>query len=169
MNKRSNRHFLREKEAKRIVEEFARSVKTTPDSFFGLEPRVELVELESTSVYVINGTPTLIEEGGRLLPTLFFRGLFPFLPKIVVNMGAVPYICNGADVMAPGVVRVEGDFNKGTTLLINDERFDKCLAIGIALVDQHAVNALVHGKVAKNLHYVGDKLWKLLKRKFDTI
>jgi predicted RNA-binding protein (TIGR00451 family) len=84
-------------------------------------------------------------------------------------MGAVPYVCNGADVMAPGVVRVDGDFEKNDILLVVDERFGRSLAIGVALSDSQTMRKLAHGKFVKNFHYVGDKLWNLLKEKFDIV
>ncbi len=101
---------------------------------------------------------------GTFLPTLIPNGVFPLLPKIVVDMGAVPHICNGADLMAPGVVQIDGDFHTDDLLLIVDERHGKPLAIGAALLDSHVVRKLKHGKVVKNIHYVGDSLWKMLKK-----
>ena len=79
-------------------------------------------------------------------------------------MGAVPYVCNGADIMAPGIVNVKGDFNEKNILIILDERHKKSLAIGIALVNSHNIRTTKRGKVAKNIHHVGDKLWNTIKR-----
>lgn len=167
--KTSQRHFLKEKEAKKIILEFSGSVNVNTEQLLGSKPRIELVEIQTAEVFIINKKPVLIRLGGRLLPTLFFNGIFPILPKVIVNMGAVPYVCNGADVMAPGVVRVDGDFEKSGVLLVVDERFGRSLAIGVALFDSQTMRKLVHGKLVKNLHYVGDKLWILLKKKFDIV
>jgi len=79
-------------------------------------------------------------------------------------MGAVPYICNGADVMAPGVVQIEGEFQADEFLLVIDERHRKPLAIGKALFNSEHMRNLKQGRIIKNLHYVGDKLWKLLRQ-----
>jgi PUA domain protein len=86
------------------------------------------------------------------------------LPKIVVNMGAVSHICNGADVMAPGVVRIEKDYKSNDYVVIIDERHNKPLAIALALTDSQTARGLQHGKIAKNIHYVGDDLWGQLKK-----
>lgn len=98
------------------------------------------------------------------LPTLIFEKALEHLSKIVVDMGAVPHICNGADVMAPGVVQIEGEFQVNTLLLVTDERHQKPLAIGKALFNSEAMKNIRQGKIVKNLHYVGDKLWGLLKQ-----
>jgi predicted RNA-binding protein (TIGR00451 family) len=82
-----------------------------------------------------------------------------------VNMGAVPYVCNGADIMAPGVVRIDKDFRKNDYVVITDERFDKPLVVAIAYTDSETARNLEHGKIAKNMHYIGDELWgKQLKK-----
>ena len=65
--------------------------------------------------------------------------------------------------MAPGVVRVHGDFNENDLILVVDERHGKSLAIGVALFNSQTMRSLKQGKVVKNVHYVGDKLWNLVK------
>jgi PUA-domain protein len=168
-SKTSQRHFLKEKEAKQIILEFSGSVNVNTERLLESKPRIEFVETQTAEVFIINRKPVLMRLSGRLLPTLFFDEVFPILPKVIVNMGAVPYICNGADVMAPGVVRVDGDFKKNDILLVVDERFGRSLAIGVALSDSQTMRKLGHGKFVKNFHYVGDKLWNSLKEKFDII
>jgi len=79
-------------------------------------------------------------------------------------MGAVPYVCKGADVMAPGVVNINGEFKENDLLLVVDERHGKPLALGIALFNAQAMKNVKHGKIVKNIHYVGDKLWKALRK-----
>ena len=78
-------------------------------------------------------------------------------------MGAVPYVCKGADVMAPGVQRIEGQFIKNEPILIVDEKFGKPLAIGLSLFSSEKMKTLEHGKLVKNLHFVGDRLWNYFK------
>jgi PUA domain protein len=99
-----------------------------------------------------------------LVPTLLFDKALMSFSKITVNMGAVPHICNGADLMAPGIVKIEGNFNTNDYVLVVDERHQKPLAIAIALLGSQDARNLQRGKVAKNLHYVGDDLWKQLKK-----
>jgi len=134
------------------------------EKLFGSKPRIELAETQTVEIFIINGKPLFVRLAGTFLPTLISNGVFSLLPKIVVDMGAVPHICNGADLMAPGIVQIAGDFNPDDLLLVVDERYGKPLAIGIALFDSHAMRKVEHGKVVRNIHYVGDKLWKMLKK-----
>jgi len=161
--KKPKRHFLKEKEAKKLFLDFSQRLKVDAERLFGPKPRVEVNEAEVAEILIVDGKPLLARSGDTLFPTLTFEEFFPFLPKIVVDMGAVPYVCKGADVMAPGVVSIEGDFDENDFLLIVDERHRKPLAIGVALFNSQAVKNLKHGKIMKNIHHVGDKLWKALR------
>lgn len=157
------RHFLKEREVRRLLLDFSREFKVDAERFFGSRPRIELAEAQAAEVLLINERPLLARLCGRLLPTLAFDELLSLLPRIVVDMGAVPHVCNGADVMAPGVVCVHGVFNENGLVLVVDERHGKSLAIGVALFNSQTIRSLKQGKVVKNVHYVGDKLWNFVK------
>lgn len=164
MSKTIKRHFLREKETERILQELSHKLNVDTEQLLGAEPRIELAEIQSTEIFIANGKPILARLNNTLSPTLLFEEILPLLPKIIVDMGAIPYICSGADLMAPGIVQIHGDFNEDDILLIADERHEKPLALGIALFDLQYMRKLKRGKVVKNIHYVGDKLWNLLKK-----
>jgi PUA-domain protein len=142
----------------------SQQLKTTPKQLFGTKTHVESTETHVGKIFLINGKPLIALHKDILLPTLRFEDALNRLPKMVVNMGAVAHICNGADVMAPGVVQLEGKFGADEFLLIIDERHRKPLAIGKVLFNSEHVKTLKRGKIVKNLHYVGDTLWKLLKQ-----
>jgi len=158
------RHFLREKEIKRVLQELSHNLYVKAEQLLGPKPRIQIAEIQSTQIFIVNGKPILARLEGKLFPTMIFDKIFPFLPKITVDMGAVPHLCNGADVMAPGIVCINGCFNKDDILLVVDERHGKPLAIGVALFDSQHMRELKHGRVVKNLHYVGDRLWNILKK-----
>ena len=136
---------------------------TDIERLLGSKTGVEVNETEIAEVFFFDGRPLLARSNGVLFPTLYFEELFSIIPKIVVDMGAVPYVCKGADVMAPGVRAIKGEFKENNLLLIVDERHGKPLAIGVALFSSEDMKALNSGKIVKNLHYVGDKLWNYLK------
>lgn len=163
MSKNPRRHFLKEKEARKLFLDFSQRLKVDAQRLFGSKPRVEVNETEVAEIFIIDGKPLLARSDKALFPTLAFDDVFPFLPRIVVDMGAVPYVCDGADVMAPGVVSIEGDFKENDFLLVVDERYGKPLMIGVALFNSQAMKNLKQGKIVKNVHHVGDKIWKALR------
>ena len=87
-----------------------------------------------------------------------------FLMKpVVVDMGAVRFVVKGADIMRPGVVELS-DFSKGDVVLIIDIDNRLPLALGVALYDSEDVELMKKGKVIKNIHCVGDKIWNFRLR-----
>jgi len=86
------------------------------------------------------------------------------LPAMIVDMGAVPHIVNGADVMRPGIRDFRGEFNEGDFVVVRDEKYLRPLAVAIALVGLEECKAMRRGKVAKNIHHVNDRIWKLMRR-----
>lgn len=128
-----------------------------------IRSQIEAIENSISIIYLIDGVPLLIEGDGILFPTLMFRESLVFLPKIIVDMGAVPHICNGADVLAPGLVDIEGSFNDGALIAIIDENNRKTIAIGQALFNSEVISHKKRGKILRNLHYVGDKIWSLAR------
>lgn len=163
MSKTVRRHSLREKEARDVILEFSKKVKDNAKQLFESTKQIETIETADAKIYLFDKKPLLASSDGKLFPTLFFSKVLSFLPKIVVDIGAISYICNGADVMAPGVIRIEGQFDVDDFVFVADERHNKPLAICSALLNSQTAKQTKHGKIAKNLHYVGDKLWKSFK------
>ena len=161
--KKRRSHLLKEREAKRFLLEVSETLGTDIEQLLGSKTGVEVNETETAEVFIFDGRPLLARSNGVLFPTLYFEELFAVTPKLVVDMGAVPYVCKGADVMAPGVRAIKGKFEENDLLLVVDERHGKPLAIGFALFGSEDMKALDSGKIVKNIHYVGDKLWNYLR------
>jgi len=85
------------------------------------------------------------------------------LPRITVDMGAVPHVVGGADIMAPGIRKVEGTFGEKELVVIIDEKHGKFLSVGRSLLGSEALAATKKGKVIVNVHYVGDVVWETIK------
>jgi len=163
MPTKQRRYALKTKEAKQILTEASKNLKLDIEALFGSKVNVEVVESDVGAVYLIGGKPLLFKADGKILPTLLFTEFTAQAPKIVVDMGAVPYVCKGADVMAPGIVRIEGEFSKGDLVLVVDMKFGKALALGESLYDAENAKQTKKGPVVKTLHYVSDKIWDYTK------
>ncbi|HTD80882.1 MAG TPA: RNA-binding protein [Thermoplasmata archaeon] len=97
-------------------------------------------------------------------PFLTVRGLlkYPATKRwVTVDMGAVPFVYNGADVMAPGIVDAEPGIQPGDLVWVRDEKNRRPLAIGEALMSGPGMVASQKGKAIRSIHHVGDALWKL--------
>jgi PUA domain protein len=157
------RHFLKSKDAKKFLLDVSETLGQDIVRLLGEKNRVEVDETETAEVFVFNQRPLLARSNGLLFPTLCFDEVFSVVPRIVVDMGAIPYVCKGADVMVPGIRAINGDFKENSIIVVVDERHGKPLAVGLALFSSETMKALDRGKTVKNLHYVGDNLWSYLK------
>ena len=163
MPTKQRRYSLKTKEAKQIVEDASKTLKLDLEALFGAKANVEVVESDVGLIYLIGGKPVLYKAGDQVLPTLLFSEFTSKAPKIVVDMGAIPYVCKGATVMAPGIMRIEGEFSKGDLVLVVDMKFGKALALGESLMDAETARNTKKGPVVKTLHYVSDKVWDYIK------
>ncbi len=163
MPQKQRRYPLKTKEAKQIIDQASQKLKLDFEALFGAKATVEVAESDVAEVYLIAGKPMLFKSADKVLPTLLFSEFAGVAPKIVVDMGAVPYVCKGATVMAPGIVRVEGEFSVGDYVLVCDVKFCKSLAVAEALMDSATASATKKGPVVKTVHWVGDKVWDYVK------
>jgi PUA-domain protein len=163
MPTKHRRYALKSKQAKLFLHEVSERLKVNLNALFGPKPNVEVAEADVGEIYLVNGNPLFFKAKEKVLPTLLFQDFALQAPKVVVDMGAVPYVCNGADVMAPGIVRVEGDFGKGGLVLVVDEKHGKPLALGESLSDSESVRNTKQGAVIKNVHFVSDKIWNFAR------
>ena len=67
----------------------------------------------------------------------------------IVDMGAVPYICNSADIMIPGIVELPSAFEVNDLVVIREEKYRKALSIGQALLSSDDLREKQKGKAFK--------------------
>lgn len=122
---------------------------------------LELLEEDNIKIILLNGEPAFFYHQERVVPLLKFLQTQELLKKITVDMGALKFILNGADIMRPGIVAVDEDIQKEEPVVIIDEKNKKPIAVGIALLNGTELMTLKTGKVIKTIHYVGDAFWKI--------
>ncbi len=117
--------------------------------------RAEEVRFESATAYLCDGKPWKLKVQEQLVPWLTQDN---GLKRVVIDMGAVPFIAKGANLMGPGIVKHDSP-QKGELVSIVDEKNQKQLAIGIVITD----GIQPQGKTITVLHYAGDRYWEALK------
>jgi PUA domain protein len=163
MPEKFRRHFLKTREAEALLDKASEKISTLKQ-IVKTKVNVELIQTEFAEIYLINGKPSLVKAEDNIFPTLVFNEFLASSPKIVVNMGAVPHVCNGANIMAPGIVRYEGKFREGDFVLVVDEKHGKPIAIGEIIYDTDMAKNVTHGVVVRNVHFVGDRTWNFIKK-----
>jgi len=154
------RHALRKSDFKRLKEQLKKVIGAEGENLF--TKNAEIVETNRGELYAEDKVVLAFKHGTVVLPSLrALNAEKAHLPTVTVDMGAVPYITNGADIMAPGITKITPGLEKGAFVAIIDERYGKTLAIGELLVPSNEIMAQKKGKVVKNIHYVNDELWLL--------
>ena len=100
------------------------------------------------------------------LPFLSETETLEKFPSVTVDMGAVKFMCKGANLMRPGIKSFT-KFEKNKLVCIVEESQHKFLAIGKSLVSSEGVEKMDKGEVLKNLHYISDKFWETGKTIYD--
>ncbi len=79
---------------------------------------------------------------------------------VEVDEGAVRFLANGADCMAPGVVNADARISEGDWVYVRDGRHKRPLSVGRALMSGGEMVVADKGKAVSVIHWVGDKIWE---------
>jgi len=156
----TGRTILKDRDSKPLVEELNKIAGLGQLSH---KSRVETETVRNSEIVFVDGRPIAFKRDGVLIPVLTNSAAVEKMPRITVDMGAVPHVVGGADIMAPGIRRVEGTFNENALAVVVDEKHGKFLAVGRSVFDSEKLSATKKGKVIVNLHYVGDQIWEIIK------
>ncbi len=124
---------------------------------------VEIIVEDDIKLFLVNSAPAFIEVEGKIVPHLKFllRNGYRWLPSIIVDEGAVMPIARGADLMRPGIVKINRAFDKGDIVVIVEPNKLLPLAVHEALYSSTEIEGMSKGKVTRSLHHLKDKYWRL--------
>lgn len=158
-----NKQRLRKKETKELSDLL---FDATGVRIFQELDNIDVAEAPDFKAIIMDNQSIGIIMDGK--PFLTVKGLIKFhIEKrhITIDMGAVPFVTKGADLMIPGILDMDQTIKTGDWCYIRDEKNKRPLAVGIALMDAQKIMELKSsgqkGKAVKIVHYVGDKLWEL--------
>ena len=151
---------MREKDAERLSDSIAQA--------FGIpQPLPETVERADAGdfdVLIANGRilAFIRRDPERVAPTCrLLMAKRPTKAYVTVDMGAIKFVNNGADIMAPGITEADPNIAVGDLVWIRDEKNKIPLAVGEAVIPGAQMPRGPKGKAVKNLHRVGDPMWEL--------
>lgn len=131
-----------------------------PGTFWADEAAVETADFGEQGVIIADNH--MIGLTGEAGPFLSVRGVLAYRPTtrwVTVDMGAVRFVTNGADIMAPGITEADPDLQPGDWCWVRDEKNHQPLAIGRCLVPGAEMGPADKGKAVAMVHHIGDKLW----------
>jgi len=138
------------------------------------EWNMEFPKMKNVRVHqILNDAQIITGDGLKILkieedylPFLSETKILEKFPNVEVDMGAVKFMCKGANLMRPGIKKFT-EFEKDKLVCIVEETHHKFLAVGKSFVSSAELENMEKGEVIQNLHYISDKFWETGKTIYD--
>ena len=135
---------------------------------------IEFPKMKNVKVHqILDDAQIITGEGLKILkinenylPFLSETEILKKFPNVEVDMGAVKFMCKGANLMRPGIKKFT-EFQKEKLVCIVEETYHKFLAVGKAMVSSSELETMEKGEVIQNIHYISDKFWETGKTIYD--
>jgi len=121
---------------------------------------IRSIQIDTNTAIVISDSFILINLNDNIFPFLKDKKTLGKLPIVTVDQGAIRFICNGANIMRPGIKHIKHDFQKNAIVVIVEELHATNIAVGQTLYSRTEILDLKRGSVISNLHFLGDDIWK---------
>lgn len=134
-------------------------------------PTNSIGAIKNLQAYVIDGIKRLLVGNNLvaiqlapdlIVPHLTQHDLLNHFASVQVDMNAVKFVCNGANIMRPGITDFT-TFKESEIVLVKDQIHKKELAVCVSLVDDVNGRKMERGVVLNNIHYIGDVYWETKK------
>ena len=117
-------HTLSKREIRDIA---GRIGKNWPKSIICNIKSLNAIETEKNGRLLVGEGITIVQTKDNLIvPHLVEKDLLSHFPHVIVDMGAVGFICNGANVMRPGITHTDG-FGESEIVVVKDQVHNKSL------------------------------------------
>ena len=126
------------------------------------QKNVKTHDVNEKGVIITGDGITAIKIGENILPFLDDITVLEKFPYVKVDMGAIKFVCKGANVMRPGITKFS-DFESGEIVFVIEESQNKFLAVGKAEMSSKEAEDTNKGEVIKNMHYISDDFWETKK------
>ena len=125
--------------------------------------QAQCAEPEDGVVFVALDGFEFVQTGGAYFPFLGSVETLGLFPAAVVDEGAIRFLINGADVMRPGMKRLDDWGGAGRMVVVREEKKGRAIAVGTSMVPSAEAQGMAKGGCIKNVHHVGDRYWNLHK------
>ena len=126
------------------------------------QKNVKTHDVNEKGLIITGNGITAVKIGEVILPFLDDIPILEKFPYVTVDMGAVKFVCKGANIMRPGITKFS-DFESGEIVCVVEESQNKFLAVGKAEMSSKELEDIKNGEVIKNMHYISDIFWESKK------
>ena len=126
------------------------------------QKNIKTHDVNEKGVIITGDGITAVKIGENYMPFLDDIEVLEKFPYVKVDMGAIKFVCKGANVMRPGITKFS-DFESGEIVCVIEESQNKFLAVGKAEMSSKEAEGSRNGEVIKNMHYISDDFWETKK------
>ena len=126
------------------------------------QKNIKTHEVDEKGIIITGNGITAVKIGDDILPFLDDIPILEKFPYVTVDMGAIKFVCKGANVMRPGITKFS-DFESDEIVCVIEESQKKFLAVGKAKISSNELENTNKGEVIKNMHYISDDFWESKK------
>ena len=126
------------------------------------QKNVRMYHIDEKRIIITGKDITAVKIDNYILPFLDDRQILEKFPYVIVDMGAIKFVCKGANIMRPGITKFS-DFEKDDIVCVIEESQHKFLAVGKAEIPSKQLDVTNKGEVIKNMHYISDIFWETKK------
>ena len=153
-------HSLSKREIHDITDHISRSWPT--NSIVPIKILQAYVIDENKRLLVGNNIVAIQLAPDLVIPHLTQHEILNHFASVQVDMNAVKFVCNGANIMRPGITDFSA-FKESEIVLVKDQTHKKELAVCISNVDDENGRKMEKGVVLNNIHHIGDEYWEMKK------
>lgn len=153
-------HSLSKREVHDITDEIS---KSWPTNSIGAIKDLQVCVIDGNKRLLLgNGLVAIQLAPDLIIPHLTQHDILNHFASVQVDMNAVKFVCNGANIMRPGITDFT-TFKESEIVLVKDQTHKKELAVCISLVDDVTGRKMERGVVLNNIHHIGDIYWETKK------
>ena len=115
------------------------------------------------AVFVVLDGFEFVQSGETYFPYLGSQATLDLFPQAFVDVGAIKFLLNGADVMRPGMRKFDDWGPAGKMVVVREEKKGRAIAVGPSTVTGTEAQGMARGGCIRNVHHLGDKYWNMHK------
>jgi len=150
-------NFISKRETSEVFKEIFKQWRITLPKCKNLK----MFKVENYTIFTSNDF-RVIKIKDVYIPSLLSLDILKQFPRVVIDMNAIKFICNGANIMRPGIINFS-KFSEKDIVCVVDKSHNKFLAVGKSIISSEEMQNISKGVIIKNLHYIGDVFWENMK------
>lgn len=156
-----SRNFISTKNKRELIQELINLYGDKVNFIDKKDPIEKIKTEEEQNFYIKKGKIWLFNKDNVLIPSLHCLKEHPEnVFRVTVDVGAIRFVTNGADVMAPGVSFFDNRIKEGMIVAVDEEKANTLLAVGRALINAEEFKDKEKGKVVEVIHHLTDEWWE---------